>query len=317
MPKILKARRVHNPKRRKRKMTAKQLKYFGSKRQRAALKNRKRRKSRVTNRKRRRTNFPARSRILSWSRGRGKAQQVKRHRNRGRKRARRKRTANVGEILSASLSGLNPGRRKKVARRRKRHNAGHRRRSRARVHHRRRHRRSNPRVVVRYRTRGRRHNRRRGRRNPGKFFSGKFGKVFGVLGGAAVTAIASNTLIPAQFSTGIIGYFATGLVAFAQGKVIGKVTKNSALGDDMVIGGLAYVAIKVISDMLPSVAGFLPFSLRGMGLIGPSSFYTPQVNMPGSMSSFVTPAAIAAAMPAPAMHGLGATRGRRVGRMGY
>lgn len=311
MPKILKARRIHNSGRKKKRMSAKQIRFFGTKRQRAALKSRPKRKNRA-----RRRNFPARSRILSWSKGRGKAVPVRRHRNSGRRR--RAKRKNVGEILTASLSGLNPGRKKMARRRVRRHRTSNRRRRvramnprrrrRTVVHHRRRRRTSNPRVVVRYR--GRRHNRVRGRRrNPG-FLSGKAGKVVGVLGGAALTSIMSG-FIPAQFNTGIMGYFATGIVAYAQGKIIGKVTKSPALGDDMFIGGLAYLALKVISDMVPSIAGFLPFKL---GQIAPNSFYIPQVPVPGSMSSFMVPSAIPTMV---AQAGMGATRGRRVGRMGY
>jgi len=55
-----------------------------------------------------------------------------------------------------------------------------------------------------------------------------------------------------------------------------------------------------------------------LGLIAPSSFYVPQVNMPGSMSTFQVPSAIPSMVAASGgMHGLGMTRGRRVGRMGY
>jgi hypothetical protein len=281
-------------------MSAKQIKFFGTKAQKAALKSRRKN----TSHRKKRRNFPGGSRIRTWTKGRtGKTITVTRHRNRGRKRVSRK--TNVGEILTASLSGLNPGR-KKMARREKHHIK--------RTHNRRRH---NPsvRTVVRYRSRARR--RVHGRRRNPSFFSGKVGKVVGVLGGAAVTSLISANFIPAQFNTGIVGYFASGVVAFAQGKLIGKVTKNTALGDDMVIGGLAYVALRVISDMVPSLSNMLPFKLNGMGMIAPSSFYTPQVNMPGSMSSFVTPAALPApvAVSAAAMHGLG--RGRRVGRVGY
>jgi len=40
--------------------------------------------------------------------------------------------------------------------------------------------------------------------------------------------------------------------------------------------------------------------LGRLGLISPSSFYVPQVNRPGSMATFVTPAGIPAAAPVPA-----------------
>lgn len=305
MPKILKARRVHNPRKRKKKLSAKQIKFFGTKRQRAALRSR-----------------PKRKRKVSRSISNPTIRRAGKHR-----RVARRRRKNVGEILTASLAGLNPGRRKGMARRRRSKVSSHRRRRsrtravnprrrrRAVVHHRRRRRTSNPRVVVRYR--GRKRNRVRGRRRNPSMLSGKLGKVVGVLGGAALTSFISTQFIPAQFNTGIMGYFASGIVAFAQGKIVGKISKSPALGDDMFIGGLAYVALRVVSDMVPSIANMLPFKLNGLGLIAPSSFYVPQVNMPGSMSTFQVPSAVPSMVAAGGMHGLGMTRGRRVGRMGY
>jgi hypothetical protein len=41
-------------------------------------------------------------------------------------------------------------------------------------------------------------------------------------------------------------------------------------------------------------------SLTGLGLITGSNFYTPQVNEPGSMASFYTPAGVTAAVRVPA-----------------
>lgn len=302
MPKVLKARRVSNPsKKRRKKMSAKQIGFFGTKAQRAALKKRR------TNPKRRK-NFPGGSRIQSWSKGR-KTYKVKRHRNRARRRK------NVGQILTASLSGLNPGVKRMAKRKRTRKVHNRRRRVSRKMHNRRR---RNPSTRVIYRYRGRKHARRnRGRRRNPSMLSGKAGRIVGTLGGAALTSILSTSFIPSQFQTGIMGYVASGIVAMVQGKLVGKFTKSPALGDDMVIGGLVYVALRVITDMIPSVAGYLPFKLSGLGLIAPSSFYTPQVNMPGSMSTFVTPAAIPAPVTVAAgMHGLG-RNARRVGRMGY
>lgn len=171
----------------------------------------------------------------------------------------------------------------------------------------------NPGKVVVYRYRGRRHNPRRmgRRRNPG-MFGGTFGKVMGVIGGAAVTKVVTDKL-PTALNGGFVGYLSTAVVAMLQGKLIGKVLKNPSLGQDMTIGGFTYLAIRVVNDFMPSLS--LPFGLsggRGMGLLAPSSFYLPQVNAPGSMSNFVVPAGIPVAS-ATGMRGLGSAR--RVGRV--
>lgn len=310
MPTILKARRVHNPGKKKKRLTPKQIRFFGTKAQKAGLK----RKRKNSGKRKRQRNFPGGSRIHSWSSSKkGKSKPIKRHVNKG-----RKRQFNVGEILTAGLAG-NPGRKRMTKRKNRKHRksaykARSRRKNTGRVRRRRSRKNSSPRVVVRYRNRSRRRKASR-RKNPGSFLSGKIGKVVGVIAGATVTALIANNFVPAQFNTGIMGYVATGIVAFAQGKLVGKVTRNAALGQDMVVGGLAYLALKVIADFVPSIANMIPLSLRGgMGLIAPSSFYVPQVNQPGSMSSFVSPAASMIAAPV-AMAGMG--RGRRVGRMGY
>jgi hypothetical protein len=163
------------------------------------------------------------------------------------------------------------------------------------VHHRRR--RSNP---------GRR---RYYRRNPG-MLSGTAGRVVGVVGGVAATKLLMG-FVPAQFSTGIIGYLVAGGVAYAQGMAVGKVSKNTQLGNDFMIGGFAYVVSKILNDFFPTFGAY--GGISGMGLIGGSSFYTPQVNLPGSMGSFVVPSAVMGAFPAPANAGVG--RLRRTGRL--
>ena len=208
-----------------------------------------------------------------------------------------------------------------MARRRKRavKNAGHRRRTRS--YRRRRNagtrvgrswstykskRRRNPgrrRSVVRHR--------RHYRRNPG-VLTGTLGRVVGVIGGVAVTKLLMG-FVPATFTSGVLGYLATGVVAVAQGKLIGKVSKNSTLGNDFLVGGLAYLAAKILNDFFPSIGSYTGIS--GMGMIGGSSFYVPQVNQPGSMGSFIVPGAVMGAMPtvAPASGNLG--RLRRTGRL--
>lgn len=317
---LKKKRRLHNPGRRRKKMTAKQIRFFGTKAQRAGLKRRNRRNPSIRKSLKHAGGMFDRRTTKRAYKAQGRA-------TRARKRARR---MNVGSILVASIPG-NPGERKhkRMAKARRR-----RRTRRAVVHHRRR-RRSNPvarrrrsyrrrrNPVARY-TRRRVHHRRARRRNPGMGggMGSDFQAVAGILSGAAVTRILSG-FIPAQFNQGIVGYIATGVVAMLQGQFIGKAIKKPAFGKLMTYGGFTYVGLRIINDLMPSLGGYLPFGLSGMGVISPSQgFYSPQVNRWGSMGSFIMPnsvmSAIGAAAPkASGMHGIGegSVSTRRVGRV--
>lgn len=310
MPKVMKKRRVVNPSSRRRKMTPKQIKYFGTKRQKAALK-----ASRTRTRKKTVARKP-------------------------RARARR----NVGEIITL---GLNPGRRKNVegsvyggkfhpyrssddydpdyvgeayqyaprkrrvtkkkgktgmARKRTVRRAAPKRRVRRR--------RANPVVKAYYRRRPRRNpsRRYRRRRNPNTaVFTGKFKNVLGVLGGAAATKLIVDRL-PYGLATGAVSYLSTAVVAMVLGWGVGSLGKNKSLGEQMTLGGLTYLTLRLLQDFVPSVAAISPIGLRGMGVIGPSNFYTPQVPQSGSMRNFVTPSSIASASAANGMSGLGMNR---------
>ena len=174
---------------------------------------------------------------------------------------------------------------------------------------------------VSYRKHTRRvYHRRSNRRNPSKasVMSG-VGKFGGVLGGAALTHLV-NGMLPATLTTGVIGYVTTALVATMQGKLVGSLLKKPALGKAMTTGGYFYLGLKVIADFFPSVGQYLPFGLKGMGILTPSNFYVPQVPVNGSMASFVAPAALPAAIPVAAgMRGINPTNmlsaTRRTGRM--
>lgn len=281
MATVLKRRRLANPggkRSGRRRMTPKQIKYFGTKRQRAALK--------------------AKRRVSSGSR-----------RTTARRRATRAagRQANIGEIVSI---GLNPGERKEsMARARKRTTRRRKRNPSPRVVRRTRRRNrgyamSNPR---------RRRRRVRRRRNPSMLTSTAT-TVLGVLGGAAVTKLIVDRL-PYNLNVGLPSYISTGVVAVIQGMAVSKFGKNQSLGDAMTLGGFTYLGLKILQEFAPGVAAISPIGLRGrgMGVIAPSSFYNPQVPRTNAMTRFVTPSAI----PAPAavengMSGLG----RRVPRMG-
>jgi hypothetical protein len=140
----------------------------------------------------------------------------------------------------------------------------------------------------------RRHHRRRN--IGGSMLTGTAGSVVGVLTGLALTKTISGFL-PATFATGILGYIGIGAVAVIQGKVAGKILRQPQFGHWMMVGGLAYLLNKVLSDFMPTLGGYTGVS--GMGMIGGNSFYTPQVNLPGNMGAFVVPSAVMGALPSP------------------
>lgn len=254
----------------------------------------------------------------------------RRHIGRRKSRSRRpRRRRNVGQILT--VVPANPGRRKNMYRTHNRRRRRNRRRSnwrdprtgignrRRRMYNRRR-RRHNPGV---YNRRRRLFNRRR-RRNPG-FVSGKMGAVVGILGGATITKMVT-AFLPSTITTGWAGYAVTGVTAVVMGNVTGKVMKNRQFGNWVMTGGLLILALELLGKFFPTLQ--LPFGLStgtsGLGLISSSNFYVPQVNLPGSMASFVTPAGVTGAIPVvpSAMHGLGGPQFspglrtmRRIGRM--
>lgn len=342
MAHVLKKRRLANAGRRRRNMTPEQIRYFGTKRQKNALRNRRRNaRGRRANHRRRnqggggivsQAEHAAERAIHSVEQAAEDAigavtRQVNRRRN-------------VGEILTV-LPG-NPGRRRRrnkrmaATRRRNRRrrnrvsNPRHRNRRRIGNFRRRRHnrRRSNPKVIVRYRNRRhhRRSNRRRNQGTASRMMTGNTGAVVGVLGGAFVTKMITS-ILPTNFNTGFLGIATTAVVATVGGQVVGRTMGNRQFGNWVTVGGLLIVALEVISQYFPAIQ--LPFGLSGMGLISSSNFFVPQVNQPGSMASFVRPAAIPApvVIPATGMNGLGAATTlmgplnqglrsmRRVGRM--
>jgi hypothetical protein len=301
---FMKARTLINPARKKRKLSPKQIAIFGTKRQKAALK---------ASRSRKRSNPGLKQYInRKVKRARKSGYKAKAVYYRKRSEARAVRASNPSRILTLSLPNVlgNPSRKKRsknnmaksrVHRRRQRTanpKRVYRHKRRATVnpirHHRRR-RNPSTKVVYRYRKHASRMNYRR--RNPVRL--GGIGKIGGILAGAGVTFFVDK-MLPASLTSGFIGYVTTAAVAMLQGKVIGGVIKNRAFGNDMVTGGFIYLAVKVVGDLFPSLGAYLPFSLKGMGIIGASSFYQPQVNMPGSMASFVRPSAIPMMVAAPA-----------------
>lgn len=319
---------VNSGKRRKRKLSPAQIRFFGTKRQRAALKARGHRKrtSNPSIRKYKRVSKHRHGGVTSMLKS-----NVKRFKAKARATKVRRRTSNPSRILTLSLPTINNPRKKRskkttmartkrrVHRRKRVANPVRRRRVTA-VRRRRHTRRSNPATAkVVYRYRKNRARRRTHRRNP-SMLRGRAGSIGGMLAGAATTYFVVG-MLPASLTTGMIGWATIGAVALVQGKVVGGVFKKAALGRDMTTGGLLYLGLRVISDVFPSIGGYLPFSLKGgMGLIAPSSFYTPQVNQAGSMGSFIRPSAVGmpiAVVSGGGMSGInsGNRSVRRVGRV--
>jgi hypothetical protein len=331
---LTRQRRLVNPGK-KRKLSALQKMFFGSKRQRAAVKANPKRRRRIVNRKRKRN---VGSIITVWPKGHSNPGKRYRRRNSGAKN--RLVIVNSGARMAKGSSGrvisgygstvMNKGRKRMATRRRRRvsrrRKANPVARRRVRRYRRRnagtrvgrswstyKRKRRNPGVRHYRRRRHVIHNRRHARRNPG-MLTGTAGRVLGVVGGVAVTKLLCGFL-PASLATGVLGYLSTGAIAVLQGKLVGKFSKSPSLGNDMLVGGLAYLAAKVLNDFFPSIGSYTGIS--GMGLIGGSSFYNPQVNLNGQMGSFVVPAAtmgaIAGYAPVQTSKGVGAMR--RTGRL--
>jgi len=245
-------RRVHiaNPaKRRRRNMSAKQIKFFGTPAQKSALK-------RSRSAKRKRSN--------------------PRHRTR----------KNIGETLvSLSLGAANPARKRKVAkmaathrRRAKRTNRARknasrrRRRSTAVVHHRRRSvMRSNPRR--RRRNPVVRHRRHSYRRNPlgagwGQTFMEGSAVLAGILGSKYLAQMVLGTS-----NTSFVGYAANLAVGGIGGWAAGSLLKKPKLGQSFFVGSVIEVIIRVLEDYTP-VGSFI--QSVGVGDYFASNFVTPQ-----------------------------------------
>jgi hypothetical protein len=270
-------------------------------------------------------------------------------------RGKRKRVKNIGEIVSISLAGLNPGKRRKntsmakhrlkntkaakAARRRyrraragnpgRRRNYSHRHRNTTRKNpsiRRNRGRKRNPVYAMRRINRGR-------RRNPIMgITSGTIGKALGVIGGALASKYVTQLALGGN-NTGMMGYGGNLVASIALGWGAGKLTKSQDFGVMVTVGGLAALVLRILSDNT-SIGQYVNLSLAGvgkggdtgLGIIQDSSFPVPQVAQPGSMTSFITPRAtrnyVAGQVSAAAAQtsqmsaaGSGAGMGRMQGRM--
>lgn len=263
MATVQRVRRLVNGSRRnprRRKMSPEQIKYFGTKRQRAALSRRKSSSSAGTSRKKN-------ARI-------SKLKSTARRKTSVKRRVKR----NPAPFL-ITLGAVNP-RRKSMAKRRKKSRARTRRRRTAipmqmnpRRRRRRAVRRANPR-------RSMRRNSYRRRRNPDAFglkpTSGKFMQA--VLGG--LVGVAATKFIPTLIPMGIVGsnnlmrFVVSVASAYVAGMVAGKVA-SGPIADGVMFGGLMQAASVGMNTFLPPGAA-RSLALNGMGEFVGSRFVVPQ-----------------------------------------
>jgi hypothetical protein len=238
------ARRRKRRKRNPRKMSAKQIKWFGTKAQKAALKNSRRRKRANASRRHTKRHSPAR-RNAAPKRARATRRA---HRTTHRRRTRRR--SNPGGIVEVALNPATPKRRKKTVartRRRKRSNARRR-------HHTVRHRRRNPVATTRRHRRRRsyRTNRRRSRRSNPSF--GGIGSLITSAAyavGGAVSSKYLTQLVLGSSNTGYLGYAANLAASFVGGKALGMFIKNKQAENSFILGGVIMTLIRFLSDQTP------------------------------------------------------------------
>jgi hypothetical protein len=319
MAETTRTRIIANPGRRRRrrnhKMTAKQIKYFGTKAQKAALRHNRARKRVRHNRARRRyapKPNPARRRLHAR-----------------RSRANRRRhppVSNPGQIIGFTVG--NPAKRRKKGKRNPM--AAHRRRRRrmtakqakyfAPRRHRRRRSQSNPGRRRRHHSYG--HRRRRHiRRNPG---GGGFASSIGSLVTNAVFVIvgALGSKLGAQIAlgsnnVGLIGYGANAAVGGLLWFLADRVMRNRAAASGLLAGTVVQIVLRAIND-------FTPFgqyvSQLGMGDYQMQAYVTPQVlTDPWNSANIAIPAGWAPQIAPPAkagVAGLGAYGGSLYGGSG-
>lgn len=298
MAEVQRRRTLVNPAKRKRrnrrnrKMSAKQIAIFGTKRQKAALKASRKRKRHNSARRHSRKRNVARTRRRSAPRA---------NRSNRRHRARRR---NPGGIVEVALNPA-PKRRKRTVAKTRKHRRN-RRRTNAR-HHRRR----NPAPVTHHRRRrrasSRRHNRRKSyRRNPSMGgLSNLVVSAAYAIGGAVGSKYLTQMVLGAS-NVGYVGYAANVAAAFVGGKVVGMFTKNKQAENSVILGGVIMTLIRFLSDQTPLGSTLQQY---GLGDYEASTWLSPARYVNAAQSAVVDiPTALRPALPA-AKAGMAGLRG--------
>lgn len=279
-------RRKRNP---KRKMSAKQIAHFGTKRQKAALK---------ASRKRKRTaKAPSRKNPIRRRRTVAAPRKTRRPAHR-----RRTRRSNPGGIVEVALLNPAPKRRNTVARRKRRSTSRRRHVTRRRQVHtnpvaRRARRRRNP--VAR---RGRRRSIRRSNPSVGGVTSLVTSAMYAI-GGAVGSKLLTQAALGSK-NTGYMGYAANLAASFIVGKGVGMVVKNKQAQNAVILGGVIQVVLRFLVDQTP--LGARVQNAFGMGDYQATTFLSPARYTDAARSANVDiPAALRpTALPAAGMAGL-------------
>jgi hypothetical protein len=261
MAQRVRRRVIHNPGR----LSDKQIKYFGTPAQKAALKRRRSKRHNVGHRRR-----------AGLFRKRSSSHKVHKSRTRPR---RVKQSSNPGEILSLVANPARKRRKRAMAkahRRRKRAASNPARRTRrrkastSRPRHRRRSRMNPSRIV--YRTRRHRRHRRNPSRVGGGGITGLFTNALWLIGGAVGTKILTQAVLGAK-NTGVMGYIGNAVAAFGLSLLVGKLLKNPTAGKAVLSGGIVALVLRLLSDYTP-LGQYT--SAIGMGDYQVSNWVTPQ-----------------------------------------
>lgn len=288
MATVTKSVRVANPARARRRMTAKQIKFFGTKRQKAAIRAARKRKARVT---------------------------TKRHATRHAPRASRQQNNPAPLVLTLGAINPRPGgtRRKKTTARKGTHTMRKKaaRRSRGKRTYRKisSRRRSNPHTMtVHRRGHHRRRNVYRRRRNALAVGGAHGARAMGTLILGGLVGVAAAKILPGFLPAGLSGMGGSPVVrvlvsvgaAYLAAWVARKVMPS--LGDGVLIGGLMQSASVALNAFLPSVGSQI--GLSGLGAFAPASFPVPQNPIvQGAAAQRLAIAAASAPKP-----GMGSTR---------
>ena len=254
-------------------MTLKQKLHFGTARQRAAAKASMKRKRNPTAHRRR---TKPRKNVAMGYRGSAGVRAAKKKKNSAHSarlhffRPTRRKKKNPGELIAITLG--NPARKrgkktmaKAIVRRRKPQNPSRRRSTAGR-----RRKPQNPGTVRHRRRSTMRHSSRRGRQNPGQLGT-VIQSGLAVIAGAVGTKLATQAVLGSS-NTGVMGYAANAVATAIAAWGTHAVTKNKAIAQGILVGGVAQIILRVINDYTP-YGQYL--SLSGLGDYQVANFPTP------------------------------------------
>lgn len=290
---------IANPRRRRstkrnrgrKNLSAKQIRFFGTPEQKAALK-RSRAAKRAANARKNSAARKHRKRTRPVARRTNKARRVRRasvRRHNARRRTRRNSGAIVHYTLGSALG--NPAKKEgKMARTRRRKNRSHAHRSHRRTRANRR--RSNGMYTRRRRRNTARHYSRRRRSNPfGGSWGGEIMNAAVALGGFVASKLGAQAVLGSG-NTGPMGYAATIAVGGVGAWAIGGPLKNKKAAASFFTGSVIAVVAKIIQDYTPlgaylQSAGLGDGTAVGFGAYMPSNWLTPQIYQSPTTSAMV------------------------------